>query len=89
MTSANLLLAHAHYAYVYKEFLPERRRSFKQKRPAVYGSFTSDRSDGDNTDDSAQSLDGTPPRSSEESKMGTDFLAYYEHRSQMQMDIDQ
>jgi hypothetical protein len=58
--------------------LPERSRSFKRPRLEGQGSEKSDEA-------SAESLDGTPEpcteKSLEEAKMGSDFLAYYEHES--------
>ena len=68
VTSSNMMLAHAHYVYVLKEFLPDRK---PQRKTQNAGS----RRQSEDTDDSAQSLD----RDSENSETGQgDFLDQYQ-----------
>ena len=63
-----MMLAHAHYVYVLKEFLPDRK---PQRKTQNAGS----RRQSEDTDDSAQSLD----RDSENSETGQgDFLDQYQ-----------
>ena len=62
-----MIMAHAHYIYVLKEFLPD-RRPLRKKQNA------DNRRQSEDTDDSAQSLDGV----SESSETGHgDFLELY------------